>query len=88
MDFSEKLKEENIDLNDKEKVHLLQRFYQTGYDAGMHATHKNIEYNEMLADVMPQLIEFFRMTNNPIQLQQLKDMLKHMKEFKAERGYL
>lgn len=88
MDFSEKLKEENIDLNDKEKVWLLQRFYQTGYDAGMHATHKNIEYNEMFAQVMPQLIEFFNMTNNPIQLQQLSDILKHMKEFKAERGYL
>ena len=52
MDFSEKLKEEGIDLNDKEMVHLLQRFYQTGFDAGMHATHKNIEYNEMLADTM------------------------------------
>ena len=88
MDFSEKLKEENIDLNDKEKVWLLQRFYQTGFDAGMHATHKNIEYNEMFAQVMPQLIEFFNMTNNPIQLQQLSDILKHLKEYKAERGYL
>ena len=88
MDFSEKLKEKNIDLNDKEKVRLLQEFYQTGFDAGMHATHKNIEYNEILADVMPQLIEFFRMTSNPIQLQQLSDILKHLKEYKAERGYL
>lgn len=88
MDFSEKLKEENIDLSDKEKVWLLQRFYQTGYDAGMHATHKNIEYNEMFVEVMSKLIEFFNMTNNPIQLQQLSDMLKHLKEFKAERGYL
>lgn len=49
MDFSEKLKEEGIDLNDKETVHLLQRFYQTGFDAGMHGVHKNIEYNEMYA---------------------------------------
>lgn len=88
MDFSEKLKEENIDLNDKEKVCLLQRFYQTGYDAGMHATHKNIEYNEMFVDVVSQLIDFFKMTNNPVQLQQLSDMLKHLKEFKTERGYL
>jgi hypothetical protein len=88
MDLSEKLKEENIDLNDKEKVQLLQRFYQTGFDAGMHATHKNIEYNVMFAQVMPQLIEFFNMTSNPIQLQQLSDILKHLKEYKAERGYL
>lgn len=44
MDFSEKLKEEGIDLNDKEKVHLLQKFYQTGFDAGMHG-----EYREQLA---------------------------------------
>jgi hypothetical protein len=88
MDFSEKLKEENIDLNDKEKVHLLQRFYQTGYDAGMHATHKNVEYNEMFVEVMSKLIKFFNMTNNPIQLQQASDILKHLEEYKQERGYL
>ena len=87
MDFSEKLKEEGIDLNDKEKVHLLQRFYQTGFDAGMHATHKNIEYNEMLADTMPRLVDFFKMIYDPIHLSQLRDILKHLDDYKKERGY-
>lgn len=88
MNFSEKLKEKNIDLNDKERVKLLQEFYQTGYGEGMHATHTNIEYNEMFAQVVPQLIELFGMTSSPISLQQLSDMLKHLKDFRAERGYL
>ena len=75
-------------MNDKEKVKLLQEFYQVGYDEGTHATHPNIEYNEMFVQIVPQLIELFNMTNSPISLQQLSDMLKHLKEFKAERGYL
>ena len=87
MDFSEKLKEEGIDLNDKEKVHLLQKFYQTGFDAGMHATHKNIEYNEMVAETMPRLVKFFDMIYDPIHLSQLKDILSHLEDYKKERGY-
>lgn len=87
MDFSEKLKKEGIDLNDKEMVQLLQRFYQTGFDAGMHATHKNIEYNEMLADTMPRLVDFFKMIYDPIHLSQLQAILKHLDDYKKERGY-
>lgn len=88
MDFSEKLKEEGIDLNDKEKVLLLQKFYQTGFDAGLHATHKNIEYNEKLADTMLRLVSYFNMIYDPIHLSQLESTLNELDKIKRDKGYL
>jgi len=39
MSFIELLKQENIDVNDKEKVVFLQKFYQEGYMQGVNYLH-------------------------------------------------
>ena len=36
---------------------------------------------------MPRLVDFFKMIYDPIHLSQLKDILKHLDDYKKERGY-
>lgn len=87
MTFSEKLKEQNVDLSDKEKVEFLQHFYTEGYNEGIHATNRNLEYNAKLAEVMPKMIKMLNLTRDPVHLQQLSDTLDSMENFIKERGY-
>ena len=36
---------------------------------------------------MPRLVDFFKMIYDPIHLSQLRDILKHLDDYKKERGY-
>lgn len=86
MSFSELLAAENIDLNDKEKVALLQNFYQGGYLQGTHDKNPNYEYSLKYKEVVERVLELFDMTGNPISLGALEDCLDNLNQYKKEHG--
>jgi len=86
MSFSELLAVENIDSNDKEKVALLQKFYQEGYMQGIHNKNPNYEYSLKYKEVVERVLELFNMTGNPISLGALEDCLDNLDQYKKEHG--
>lgn len=88
MSFSELLAAEHIDLNDKEKVTLLQNFYQEGYMQGCHDKNPNYEYSLKYKDVVSRVLELFNMTVNPIGLSVLEDCLDILDKYKKEHPSL
>ena len=88
MSFSELLAAEHIDLNDKEKVTLLQNFYQEGYMQGCHDKNPNYEYSLKYKDVVSRVLELFDMTVNPIGLSVLEDCLDILAKYKKEHPSL
>ncbi len=86
MSFSELLAAENIDLNDKEKVAFLQKFYQEGYLQGTHDKNPNYEYSLKYKEVVERVLELFDMTGNPISLGALEDCLDNLDQYKKEHG--
>ena len=84
MSFSELLKQQNIDLNDKEKVVLLQKFYQEGYMQGVNDKNPDYEYSLQYRSVVTRLLELFNKTINPICLEQLEKGLDVMDKFYKE----
>lgn len=88
MSLMELLAAENIDLNDKEKVALLQKFYQEGYMQGCHDKNPNYEYTLKYKDVVGRVLELFDMTVNPIGLSTLEDCLDVVDKYKKEHPSL
>lgn len=88
MSFSELLAAEHIDLNDKEKVTLLQNFYQEGYMQGCHDKNPNYEYSLKYKDVVSKVLELFDMTVNPIGLSVLEGCLDIVDKYKKEHPSL
>ena len=88
MSLMELLAAENIDLNDKEKVALLQKFYQEGYMQGCHDKNPNYEYSLKYKDVVGRVLELFDMTANPIGLSVLEDCLDVVDKYKKEHPSL
>lgn len=88
MSLMELLAAENIDLNDKEKVALLQKFYQEGYMQGCHDKNPNYEYSLKYKDVVGRVLELFDMTVNPIGLSALEDCLDVVDKYKKEHPSL
>lgn len=88
MSLMELLAAENIDLNDKEKVALLQKFYQEGYMQGCHDKNPNYEYSLKYKDVVSRVLELFDMTVNPIGLSALEDCLDVVDKYKKEHPSL
>lgn len=86
MSFSELLTAENIDLNDKEEVTLLQKFYQEGYLQGTHDKNPNYEYSLKYKEVVERVLELFNMTGNPISLGALEMCLNNLDQYKKEHG--
>lgn len=86
MSFSELLAAENIDLNDKEKVALLQNFYQGGYLQGCNDKNPNYEYSLKYKEIVERVLELFNMTGNPISLGALEDCLDNLDQYKKEHG--
>ena len=84
MSFSELLKQENVDLNDKEKVVFLQKFYQEGYMQGVNDKNPNYEYSLQYRNVVERLLKLFNKTVNPIGLEQLEKGLDVMDKFYKE----
>lgn len=84
MSFSELLEKENVDLNDKEKVVFLQKFYQEGYMQGINDKNPNYEYSLKYRSVVERLVKLFNKTINPIGLEQLEKGLDEMDKFYKE----
>lgn len=84
MSFSELLKQENVDLNDKEKVVFLQKFYQEGYMQGVNDKNPNYEYSLKYKSVVERLLKLFDKTINPIGLEQLEKGLDEIDKFYKE----
>lgn len=88
MTFSELLEEKDIDTNDREKVELLQNFYQGGYMQGMHDKNPNYEYSLKYRTVVERVLSLFRRTLNPIGLDNLGKALDAMDEYDREHPSL
>ena len=88
MSLMELLAAENIDLNDKEKVALLQKFYQEGYMQGCHDKNPNYKYSLKYKEVVGRVLELFNMTVNPIGLSTLEDCLDVVDKYKKEHPSL
>ena len=88
MSLMELLAAEHIDLNDKEKVALLQKFYQEGYMQGCHDKNPNYEYSLKYKDVVGRVLKLFDMTVNPIGLSTLEDCLDVVDKYKKEHSSL
>ncbi len=88
MSLMKLLAAENIDFNDKEKVALLQKFYQEGYLQGVHDKNPNYEYSLKYKDVVSRVLELFNMTVNPIGLSVLEDCLDIVDKYKKEHPSL
>lgn len=88
MSFSELLAAEHIDLNDKEKVALLQNFYQEGYMKGCHDKNPNYEHSLKYKEVVSRVLKLFDMTVNPIGLSALEDCLDIVDKYKKEHPSL
>ena len=86
MSFSELLAAEKIDLNDKEKVELLQKFYQEGYCQGVKDKNPNYEYSLKYSKIVKRVLMLFRLTTNPIELENLEKSLDAMDEYRKEHG--
>lgn len=88
MSLMELLAAENIDLNDKEKVALLQKFYQEGYLQCTLDKNPNYEYSLKYKDVVGRVLELFDMTVNPIGLSVLENCLDVVDKYKKEHSSL
>jgi len=86
MIFSELLAAENIDLNDKEKVALLQKFYQEGYCQGVKDKNPNYEYSLKYSNIVKRILLLFKLTTNPIELENLEKSLDAMDKYRKEHG--
>lgn len=84
MSFMELLEKENVDLNDKEKVVFLQKFYQEGYMQGVNDKNPNYEYSLKYKSVVERLVKLFNKTINPIGLEQLEKGFDVMDKFYKE----
>lgn len=88
MSLMELLKQEGIDSNDKEKVELLQKFYQEGFTQGMISSHPEYDYSIKYRQVVTRLLELFRDTINERCLKRLELSLDKLDEFKRENMIL
>ena len=86
MSFADLLEEAGIDTSDKDKIKLLQDFYQEGYLQGCHDKNPNYEYSLKYKDVVGRVLELFDMTVNPIGLSVLEDCLNNLDHYKKEHG--
>lgn len=84
MSFVESLKEEGIDVNDKEKVALLQKFYQHGYFQGTMDKNPNYDYSIKYHSVTERVLKLFELSVNPVGLEQLELCLDNMDKFRKE----
>lgn len=84
MSFAELLKEKNIDVNDKEKVALLQEFFTTGFLAGVRSEKPDYEYSLKYRQVVTRVLDLFNKTINPVGLEQLEICLDEMDKFRKE----
>lgn len=88
MSLMELLEQEKIDPNDKEKVELLQKFYQEGFTQGMISSHPEYDYSIKYRQVVTRLLELFRDTINERCLKRLELSLDKLDEFKRENMIL
>lgn len=88
MSFMKLLAAEHIDLNDKEKVTLLQKFYQGGYMQGCHDKNPNYEYSLKYKEVVERVLGLFDMTCNPISLGALENCLDVVDKYRKEHPSL
>ena len=86
MSLSELLAAEKIDLNDKEKIDLLQKFYQEGYCQGVKDKNPNYEYSLKYSKIVKRVLLLFRLTTNPIELENLEKSLDAMDEYRKEHS--
>ena len=86
MSLSELLAAEKIDLNDKEKIALLQKFYQEGYCQGMKNKNPNYEYSLKYSKIVKRVLMLFRLTTNPVELENLEKSLDAMDEYRKEHS--
>ena len=86
MSLSELLAAEKIDLNDKEKIALLQKFYQEGYCQGMKDKNPNYEYSLKYSKIVKRVLMLFRLTTNPVELENLEKSLDAMDEYRKEHS--
>ena len=86
MSFSELLAAKNIDLNDKEEVALLQKFYQEGYCQGVKDKNPNYEYSLKYSKIVKRVLMLFRLTTNPIELEDLEKSLDAMDEYRKKHS--
>ena len=84
MSILELLVAEHIDLNDKEEVSRLQKFYQEGYLQGCYDENPNYEYSLKYKDVVGRVLKLLDMTVNPIGLSTLENCLDIVDEYKKE----
>lgn len=84
MSLMELLEQEKIDLNDKEKVELLQKFYQEGFTQGMVSSHPEYDFSIKYRQVVARLLDLFKDTINPRCLRRLELSLDKLDEFKKE----
>ena len=84
MSLMELLKQEGIDSNDKEKVELLQKFYQEGFTQGMISSHPEYDFSIKYRQVVARLLSMFNDTINPRCLDRLELYLNKLDEFKNE----
>ena len=88
MSLMELLEQEKIDPNDKEKVELLQKFYQEGFTQGMISSHPEYDYSIKYRQVVARLLDLFRDTINERCLNRLELSLDKLDEFKRENMIL
>lgn len=86
MSLSELLAAENVNMNDKEKIALLQKFYQEGYCQGVKDKNPNYEYSLKYSKIVKRVLMLFRLTKNPIELENLEKSLDAMDEYRKEHG--
>ena len=86
MSLMELLEQEKIDPNDKEKVELLQKFYQEGYCQGMKDKNPNYEYSLKYRKIVERVLMLFRLTTNPIELEDLEKSLDAMDEYRKKHS--
>lgn len=86
MILSELLAVEKIDLRDKEKVALLQKFYQEGYWQGIHDKAPDYDYAIKYRKVVERVLELFNKTYNPINLKALERCLDELDKYRKEYG--
>lgn len=88
MSLMELLEQEKIDPNDKEKVELLQKFYQEGFTQGMISSHPEYDFSIKYRQVVARLLDLFRDTINERCLNRLELSLDKLDEFKRENMIL
>ena len=84
MTFAETLKENNVDLNNKELVNLLQNFYQNGYLQGTNDGSPNYKYHAKYYEIVARLLDLFKLTQDPISLDKLELCLNNLDNFRND----